>query len=346
MTARIGALGATLADPLLVTNATNVRYLTGFKSSNAAVLVSPGGGATLYTDFRYIELARSTVDIPVELVKRSLLKEVAAMLTGRVAFEADAVAYGDWELLAAGGADLVPSKGAVEALRAIKDDEEIAAIARAARVADRAFEALTAETWVGRTEKELAWRLRELLHAHGADDLAFDTIVASGPHGALPHAVPGDLLIEPRTLVTVDWGARLDGYCSDCTRTVATGQLSGQLREIYDVCLDAQEQALAGIHAGITGVSADSLARNPIEAAGYGGAFGHGLGHGVGMAVHEAPRLALESSDTLETGQIVTVEPGIYLEGVGGVRIEDLAVVRDGGLELLTSFPKTLITVS
>jgi Xaa-Pro aminopeptidase len=346
MTRRIGALAAGLAEPLLVTDLTNVLYLTGFKSSSAAVLVEPGGGATLYTDFRYIELARSTVDAKIELVRGPLLKGLAPLLRGRVQFEADAVPYAQWQILSAGDAELVPSTGLVEALRAIKDEEEVAAIGRSARIADRAFEALTAETWVGRSEKELAWRLRELLHAHGADEPSFDSIVASSANGALPHARPSDRIIEPRSLVTVDWGARVDGYCSDCTRTVATGPLPEQLQEIYDVCLAAQEQAVAGIRAGMTGVEADGLAREPIEEAGYGGAFGHGLGHGVGLAVHEAPRLSLDSPDTIAIGQIVTVEPGIYLEGVGGVRIEDLAVVRESGLEVLTSFPKPLITVS
>jgi Xaa-Pro aminopeptidase len=231
-------------------------------------------------------------------------------------------------------------------LRAVKDADELAAIARTARIADRAFEALTAETWVGRSERELAWRLFELLHAHGADGVSFETIVASGPNGARPHARPTEKLIEPRTLVTVDWGARAGGYCSDCTRTVATGPLPERLREIYDVCLAAQEAAVAGVRPGMTGVEADSLARDPIEAAGYGGSFGHGLGHGVGVEVHEAPILSQASKDTLAVGQVITIEPGIYLEGEGGVRIEDLAIVREDGVEVLTSFPKRLITVS
>jgi Xaa-Pro aminopeptidase len=346
MTERLEALAARLEEPLLVTNLRNVLYLTGFDSSNAALLVEPGGDATLYTDFRYIELARSLAGVQVELTKRSLMAELATRLHGRIQFEAEGLPYALWQVLAAGEAELVPSSGIVEGLRAVKDAGEIAAIGRAARIADRAFEALTAETWLGRTEKELAWRLRELLHAHGADELSFDSIVASGSNGALPHAVPSDSLVEPRTLVTVDWGVRVDGYCSDCTRTVATGELPDKLREIYDVCLRAQERAVEGIRAGLSGVDADRLARQPIEDAGYGGNFGHGLGHGVGVDVHEAPRLSTESTDVLAAGQIVTVEPGIYLEGLGGVRIEDLGVVRDGGLEVLTSFPKQLIAVS
>jgi Xaa-Pro aminopeptidase len=227
----------------------------------------------------------------------------------------------------------------------VKSDEEAAALGRAARIADRALEALTAETWVGRSERELAWRLRELCHAHGADDQAFDSIVASGTNGSLPHAHPTDQIIERGTLVTVDWGAKLQGFFSDCTRTFSTGGLPDVLRKIYDVCLEAQKAAVSGIRPGMTGVAADALARDPITAAGYGDNFGHGLGHGVGLAIHEAPRLSLESTDTLEVGNAVTIEPGIYVPGVGGVRIEDLAIVREDGVELLTSFPKELIEV-
>jgi Xaa-Pro aminopeptidase len=346
MSKRLADLSAQLDAPLLVTNLTNVFYLTGFDSSNAALLVEPGGGATLYTDFRYAESARSIPDVDVELTKRALLADVGARLKGRVQFESDVLPYLEWQRLSSGDAELVPTEGLVAAIRAIKEEEEIAKIAKAARIADRGFEALTAETFVGRSEREIAWRLHELLHAHGADELAFETIVASGPNSALPHAHPTDRIVGPGSLVTIDWGARIDGYCSDCTRTVSTGGLPARLREAYDVCLDAQERACASIKAGMTGVEADALARDPISEAGFGENFGHGLGHGVGLQVHEAPRLSTESKDTLQPGHIVTIEPGIYLEGLGGVRIEDLAVVREDGVELLTAFPKALIEVA
>jgi Xaa-Pro aminopeptidase len=346
MTSRLEALAKQLKLPLLVTNLVNVRYLTGFDSSNAALLVRPKGDATLYTDFRYIEEARQVEGVDVQITKRSLIQDVAAKLSGRVQFEADVVPHLQWERLAAGRITLVPSVGIVAALRAVKDEGELAALGRAARVADRAFEALTAETWVGRSEKELGWRLRELLHAHGADDASFEAIVAWGPNGARPHARPGDTILEPRSLVVVDWGAVVDGYCSDCTRTLSTGSPPERLREAYEVCRAAQQLACEGIRAGMTGVEADELARGPITADGFGAEFGHGLGHGVGLEVHEAPRLSTESSDVLAPGNIITIEPGIYLEGVGGIRIEDLAVVRDDGVELLTSFPKELIEVS
>ena len=345
MSTRLEAVMAQLDVPLLVTNLTNVFYLTGFDSSNAALLIEPGGGATLYTDFRYIESARTVPDVEVQMTNRTLLLDVGERLSGRVQFEADVLPYTEWERLAAGAAELVPTAGIVEGLRAVKDADEVSKLRRAAKIADRGLEALTAETWIGRSEKELAWRLRELLHAHGADELSFDSIVASGPNGALPHASPSDRIVEKGTLVTVDWGARVDGYCSDCTRTFSTGRLPDRLREAYDACLAAQKLACGGIRAGLTGIEADALARDPITAAGFGENFGHGLGHGVGLIVHESPRLSAQSSDTLETGNAVTIEPGIYLPGLGGVRIEDLAIVHEDGVDLLTSFPKELVTV-
>ena len=343
---RIDRLKKRLEQPLLVTDLVNIRYLTGFDSSNAALLVDPGGPAHLYTDFRYIESARAVRGVRVHETKRALLDDLAGRLEGRIGFEADVLAYSSVETLRGGGLDLVPTAGAVEALRAVKDPGELEAVAHAARAAQRAFEALTAETWVGRSERELAWRLRQLLHAHGADRPSFDPVVAAGANGSRPHAEPGDTIVGEHTLVVCDFGAEIDGYCSDCTRTLATGKnLPKELRRAYDVCLEAQLAACEGIRPGQTGHEADALARGVIEAAGYGEQFGHGLGHGVGAAVHEAPRLGRESEDVLEPGNVVTIEPGIYLPGVGGVRIEDLAVVRKDGVELLTSFPRQLASV-
>jgi Xaa-Pro aminopeptidase len=345
VTARLDALRARIDDPLLVTDPVNVEYLTGFASSNAAVLVEHGRQARLFTDFRYILDARRVPGVHAVLAERSLMLDLAERLGGRVAFEADALTYSQAQTLGSRGIELVPTTGIVEGLRAVKDEAEIDKIRRAARAADHAFHALTAETWIGRTEREVAWRLRTLMHAHGVDHLSFDTAILSGPNGAKPHADPGDLLIETKTLVVADWGARLDGYCSDCTRTLATGPLPAELRRAYDVCLEAQLAAVAGIRPGMTGVDADRLGRDVIEAAGFGDNFGHGLGHGVGVAIHEAPRLATASTDTLAVGNVITIEPGIYLPGVGGVRIEDLAVVREHGVEILTSFPKELTLV-
>jgi len=344
---RLERLRATLDGRLLVTNLTNIRYLTGFESSNAALLVDPGGPTRLYTDFRYIEVAEQVPGVQAQQTKRALLADLAGRLSGKLGFEADVLPYAQVEVLRGGGLDLQPASGAVERIRALKDEDEIAAIRRAASAADRAFEALTAEAWIGHSERELAWRLRQLLHAHGVDHPSFESIVASGTNGSHPHGEPSDAIVPENTLVTVDWGAQLDGYCSDCTRTMSTGNgLPKELRRAYDVCLEAQLAAVEGIEPGMTGEQADEIARRIITKAGFGEEFGHGLGHGVGVAVHEAPRLASDSEDVLEPGNVITIEPGIYLPGVGGVRIEDLAVVRDGGVEVLTSFPKDLTLVS
>jgi Xaa-Pro aminopeptidase len=345
VTARLDALRARLDERLLVTNLVNIRYLTGFASSNAALLVEPGRQARLFTDFRYMLDADQVPGVKAELANRSLMRDLAARLDGRLGFEADVLPHAQVEALAAGGLELVPTSGIVEGLRAVKDEGEIERVRRATRAADHAFHALTAETWVGHSERELAWRLRTLMHAHGVDHLSFDTAILGGPNGAKPHAEPGDRIVETKTLVVADWGARLDGYCSDCTRTLATGPLPADLRRAYDVCLEAQTAAVAGIRPGMTGVEADRLARAVIEDAGLGEYFGHGLGHGVGVEIHEAPRLSTESHDTLEVGNVITIEPGIYLPGLGGVRIEDLAVVREDGVEVLTSFPKDLTLV-
>jgi Xaa-Pro aminopeptidase len=342
---RLARLREGLEERLLVTNPVNVLYLTGFESTNAALLVDPAGGTQLFTDFRYIEDASAVPGVEAVLTKRALVHDLSERLTGRVSFEADALPFSQVEALRAGKLDLQPASGVVEGLRAVKDEGEIEAIRRATRAADRAFEALTAETWIGRTERELAWRLRQLLHAHGVDHLSFDTAVLTGPNGSKPHAEPGDRLVETGALVTVDWGSRLDGYCSDCTRTVTTGALPKELRRAYDVCLEAQLAAVEQIRPGMTGVEADAIAREIIAGAGFGEAFGHGLGHGVGMAIHEAPRLSTESEDVLVAGNVITIEPGIYLEGVGGVRIEDLTVLREDGVEVLTTFPKDLTLV-
>ena len=345
MSERIQRLRELLEEPLLITNPVNVLYLTGLDSSNVALLVEPER-ARLFTDFRYIESAQGVSGVEAQQTKRALLVDLAERLDGRIGFEADVLPYAQVEVLRAGGLELEPTPGRVEALRAVKDAEELDAIRRAARAAERAFEALTAETWVGRSERELAWRLRQLMHAHGVDHPSFDPVIATGANGSKPHAEPGESIVGEHTLVVADFGALVDGYCSDCTRTLATGkQLPKELRRAYDVCLEAQLAACAGIRSGMTGAQADALARDVIVDAGFGDEFGHGLGHGVGVAIHEAPRLSQESDDVLEPGNVVTIEPGIYLPGVGGVRIEDLAVVREDGVELLASFPKELTLV-
>jgi Xaa-Pro aminopeptidase len=341
---RLQRLQASLEEPLLVSNLVNVRYLAGFDSSNAALVVEPES-VRLFSDFRYAELGRSTEGVEFVETKRSLYAALAELLEGRLGFEADDLTYGKWETLSAGGLELVPRRGLVEALRAVKDESELDAVRRAAAVTSEAYARLAEETFVGRTERDLAWRMDELFHELSAEGPAFETIVAAGPNSARPHSRPSNREVGPGETVVVDSGARLDGYCSDCTRTFATGPLPERLQEAYAVCLEAQLVGLEAVRVGATGVEADAAARRVIEDAGFGEAFGHGLGHGVGVDVHEAPRLARESSDTLVAGNVVTVEPGIYLEGLGGIRIEDLVIVGEDAPEVLTGFTKDLLSV-
>jgi len=344
MTARIARLRESLAEPLLVTSPTNVRYLTGFESTNAAVLVEPGG-VRLFADFRYAAAAREVPDVEFEETARSIIADLAGRLSGRVAFEAEHLPYADWERLASGGLDLVPTRRVVEALRAVKDEGELQAIAKAAAITNEVFERVADEPFLGRTEADVAWNVERLFRELGADGLSFPVAVATGSNGAQPHAHPGDRKIERGHAVVLDAGCLVDGYCSDCTRTFAAGPLSDELKEAYAVCLEAQTIGLAQVSPGRGGREIDAAARNRIEEAGFGEAFGHGLGHGVGLLVHEDPRLAQTSEDVLSARNVVTVEPGIYLEGVGGIRIEDLVVVGENGPDVLTTFPKELVTV-
>jgi Xaa-Pro aminopeptidase len=341
---RVERLRAVLDDPLLVTTPVNVRYLTGFVSSNAAVLVERGR-TRLFTDFRYAEGARKVEDVEFVEVERALLRGAAPHLPRRVAFEASHLTYASWELLRDSGLELVPAAGSVEGLRAVKDEQELAAIRAAAEITNEAYRRIADEPFVGRTEREVALRFDAIQQELGGHAAAFPTVVASGPNGASPHTVPGDRVIERGETVVVDAGAAVDGYASDCTRTFATGDLPDELARAYEVVLDAQLCGLAEVRSGATGRAADAAARSRIESAGHGEHFGHGLGHGVGLLVHEAPTLRPESQDTLVDGNVVTVEPGVYLPGIGGVRIEDLVVVRDGDPDVLTTFTKDLVVV-
>ena len=329
---------------MLVTAPTNVLYLTGFESSNAAVLVEQDR-VRLFTDFRYAERARELEGVEVEQTERFIYGDLAGRIPGTIGFEADAVTYANHEVLRESDVSLVPRRGLVESLRAVKEPGELEAIRQASRITDGVYERLAEEQFSGRTEKELAWRMTEVFHELGADEPAFETIVAAGSTAASPHAVPGDAVVQEGDLVLIDAGAKLDGYCSDCTRTFAVGEVSDSLRDIYAVTKEAQQAGLDAVRAGTTGRDADAAARAVIADAGYGENFGHGLGHGLGLMVHEAPTLRPESKDTLEAANVVTVEPGIYLSGVGGVRIEDLVLVTDDGCEVLSTFTKDLLSV-
>jgi Xaa-Pro aminopeptidase len=354
VTPRIERLAALLEDPLLVAGPpgvvggqANVRYLTGLRSSNAAVLVEPDGSATLFADFRYAARARGVEGVTFVETARNLVPAVAEILNGRrIAFEEAHLSFAGYRALAEGGVDPVPVAGLVESLRAIKEDDEIVAIRRAAALSDEIFGALAEERFTGRAERDLAWWIERSFREAGAEETSFPTVVAAGETAASPHAVPAERVIEEGLLVTVDAGCVLDGYCSDCTRTFAVGRIPDRLAWIHALCLEAQLAGLAAVGPGVPGRDADAASRAPIEAASLGWAYGHGLGHGVGIEVHEAPVLRPESTDVLVAGNVVTVEPGIYLPGEGGVRIEDLVLVTAEGSERLTSFPKELITVS
>src|SRR5436305_4029004 len=240
MTDRVQRLAATLEEPLLVTNLVNVRYLTGFDSSNAAVLVDPGGTVQLYTDFRYREAASAVEGVELVETKRSLLLDLSSRLSGTVGVEATDISYAGFQTLGGKGLKLVPRTGLVEALRAVKDETELEALRRACAITDRVFERLAQEQFVGRTERDIAWRVTELFHEEGADAIAFESIVASGPNGAKPHARASDRVIGAGETVTIDTGCLVDGYTADYTRTFATGDLDRELPEAYAGCLPAQ----------------------------------------------------------------------------------------------------------
>jgi Xaa-Pro aminopeptidase len=335
-------------DSLLVTNLMNVRYLSGFTGTNGLCVVSPDARVFI-TDFRYVERAQAEVpDFDRLRGKQDLLGDAAERLSGRVGFEDQHMSVRTHKRLAEmlpDGVELVPAGGLVEELRAVKEPDELRAMREAARLGDEMYEYIASRGLVGRSEREVAVDVEREMRARGAEDPSFPSIVAAGANGALPHATPGSAEIAADTLVIVDMGCRVDGYCSDCTRTFATGTLSDDAAAVYELVLAAQEESLAAVRVGAEGRAVDAVARDRISAAGRGDQFGHGLGHGVGLEVHEAPRLAQSAEGMLVAGNVVTVEPGVYVPGAFGVRIEDLAVVTDDGSEVFTHFPKALTTV-
>jgi Xaa-Pro aminopeptidase len=335
-------------DSLLVTNLLNVRYLTGFTGTNGACIVTPDE-RLFFTDFRYVEQAREQVpDFERIEAGRDMLSDLAKRLKGRAGFDDDDLSVAAHRKLTEAvpeGVELVPAGGLVERLRAVKDESEVAAMAAAAEISTAAYHSLRERGLAGRTEREVAVGLVRFMEDSGAEGPSFSPIVASGAHGALPHAVPRDVEIPRDTLVVIDMGAIVDGYCSDCTRTIATGSLGDDVLEVYELVRRAQEEALGPTVAGAECRAVDAVAREIIDAAGHEEHFGHGLGHGVGLEVHEAPRLGKTAEGSLETGNAVTVEPGVYVPGQFGVRIEDLAIVTDGEPRILTGFPKGLVTI-
>jgi Xaa-Pro aminopeptidase len=335
-------------DALVVTNLVNVRYLTGYTGSNGVAVVGPEM-RLFFTDFRYMTQAAAQVsDFEVIRGERDLLGDVAGRLSGQVGFEDADVSVRKLERLrglVGGSAELVPAGDRVEDLRRVKEPAEAGAISAAAQLADEALTQVLSRGLAGRTEHEVAVDLEHTMRVLGAEAPSFGSIVASGAHGALPHAEPRPETIPRGVLVTIDWGAIVDGYCSDCTRTYATGPLEDDAAAGYELVRSVQEKSVAAVRAGAHGKEVDSIGREEIAAAGHGEHYGHGLGHGVGLEVHEAPNLSPRSKDTLVAGNTVTVEPGIYVPDRFGVRIEDLVLVTDDGCDVLSSLPKSLTVV-
>ncbi|WP_327078791.1 Xaa-Pro peptidase family protein [Planococcus glaciei] len=334
-------------EALLITSQYNLRYITEFTGTAGLALVTPHK-AYFITDFRYTEQAGEQVkDFDVVQAKTNLLEEAAELVKNlavkSLAFEKDYVTYAaflDYE--AKIEAELQPVSGLIEKIRMIKTPEEVSILKAAAKIADDAFEHICKFIKVGQTELEISNELEFFMRKQGATSSSFDTIVASGLRSALPHGVATEKRIENGDFITLDYGALYNGYISDITRTVAVGEPSDKLKEIYQVVLDAQVLGVEKIGPGMTGIEADAIARDYIKSKGYGEAFGHSTGHGIGLEVHEAPGLSFKSQTVLEPGMAVTVEPGIYLPGIGGVRIEDDILITESGNERLTHSTKEL----
>ncbi len=349
-------LGDAEVDALLVTRLVNIRYLTGFTGSAATLLVTAAGAATFVTDGRYRDqsvdqLAGAGVDADVVIgltqSEQIALLVAAANAAGvtRLGLEADAVSWARQQSLGAafGGVHLVPTEGLVDDLRMVKEPGEVERIRAACAIADAALAEVLPSLREGPTERDFALRLEFAMRERGASGVSFDPIVAAGPNGAKPHARPSDRRIGAGELVVIDFGCVVEGYCSDMTRTVSVGDPSPEARRIWDTVLDAQRAGCAAVRPGAECAAVDGASREVIAGAGWADAFVHGTGHGVGLEIHESPRVASTSTGTLAPGHVVTVEPGVYLSGIGGVRIEDTLVVTESGATELTEFPKHLV---
>ena len=338
-------------DAILVSTPENRRHLSGFSGSAGHLLITQDD-AVLATDFRYVEQAgRQAPDFRVERIAGTqpwLPRAASELGVRRVGFEAENMtveAYSAFKK-AIDGADppgrpeMVSTTGIAERLRALKDEEELSLLTKAVEIADEAFVEVARAVEPGVTEREVAWELEKSMRERGADNISFDTIVGAGANGALPHHRAGDKVLQEGEAVVIDMGAQYKGYCSDLTRTITLGEPDDTFQRVYDTVLRAQLEAEERVTAGMTGGEADSIARDIISEAGYGDNFGHGLGHGVGLAVHEFPRVGPNSEDPLEDGMVFTIEPGIYISGWGGVRIEDMVVLESGRARVLSKAPK------
>ncbi|EYT63633.1 Xaa-Pro aminopeptidase [Dietzia sp. UCD-THP] len=345
------------ATALLVTDPRNIAYLTGFRGSGGAVLVEDDGEAVLCTDSRYeLQVVEQAPDVG-HVISREYVAGVLGRRRGPadapLAVEADAVTLSAATALrrvlaelGAADAPLVETSGVVESVRRAKDSDEIGLIERACRVVDDAWTHVLAHGVLatGRSEREVAADLEHAMRRAGSDGVAFETIVASGPNGAFPHHVPGDRLLAPGDLVVVDFGATVSGYASDCTRTVAFAGAADRLLDAYEVVSRAHRAGVSAVREGLACGELDGVSRGIISDAGFGEHFGHSLGHGVGLDVHEAPAVSTRSASTLSDGDVITIEPGIYLPGLGGIRIEDTVAVTGGSGRSLTT-TSTALTV-
>ena len=343
-------------DAVLVSAPENRRYLSGFTGSAGYLLISREE-AVLATDFRYVEQAgHQAPDFRVERISRGLdwFTRLASELgVKRLGFESQSMtvathsafnkAIDDAE--GTDKAELVSTAGIVEGLRAVKDEAELRLLIKAVEIADRAFEQVAPTVEPGVTEGEVAWQLEKAMRESGAEAIAFDIIVGAGPNGALPHHRAGEKVIQRGEAVVIDMGATYLGYCSDLSRTLIVGEPDETFRRVYDTVLRAQQAAEEKVAVGMTGGDVDAISRDIISEAGYGDNFGHSLGHGVGLAVHEQPTVGSGSKDTLEDGMVFTVEPGIYLSGWGGVRIEDMVVLENGRARVLSKAHKLEVAV-
>lgn len=335
---------------MLITRLPNVRYLTGFTGSNAQLFITEEKGLFL-TDSRYEEQARREVpDFPRVMYHPDFIgpfRDACRDLgENRVGFEEAGVTYRTYQRLSEiETIELVPVGDVVERLRWVKDPDELSLIARAQELTDDAYERVTGKLVEGLTEKAVALELEHAMRLGGADGIAFESIVAFGENAAEPHHRPKDRPLAAGDIVKLDFGCVVEGYHSDMTRTVAFGEPSAELRDVYHVVLRAQQAGLEALRPGVTGAVADGAAREVIHEAGYSDRFGHSLGHGVGLEVHEGPGLRRESNDGVPEGAVVTVEPGIYLPGIGGVRIEDMVVIEKDGARPLPRSPRELVVV-
>ncbi|MBO8169002.1 MAG: aminopeptidase P family protein [Thermoanaerobacteraceae bacterium] len=337
-------------DGILVTTPENRRYLSGFTGTSGFVLITREEGY-LITDFRYVEQAREQAPY-LEIVQHGqdfygdLAKLLQELEVRTLAFEEEHVTYRQYRKLRDKlDVALEPVREWIEQLRLVKSEAEIARLKKAVKIADEGFSHIVGYIAVGKTELDISLELEFYMRKQGASGAAFDIIIASGPRGALPHGVASDKTIQKGELVVMDFGAVYAGYHSDITRTVNIGRLGEKQREIYDIVLEAQQAAIEAVKPGVTGAEVDQVARDIIKDKGYGDNFGHGLGHGVGLAIHEGPRLAPGADTVLKPGMVVTVEPGIYIPGWGGVRIEDIVLVTGDGCEVLTASTKELLVL-